>query len=207
MTYPKERFRCAAVLFICPKRSFAYPLLGTSPCFQISLSNRVSLGCYLTFLFCCVVESVGEVTVHFVLVHGKSSDCRLLSTLIRREGPKRVPYFYVSQLIERVKDDFLNWVVFNLNFTTMSGCKGHMFERTLVAQRRGLSRDGREFLASQGFLMKRTLYDDTLKKYLRAMTRAQRYHYSTETLLLLIPRFVFFWFFYITSRFLVVFLF
>lgn len=49
-----------------------------------------------------------------------------------------------------------------------------MFERTLVAQRRGLSRDGREILANQGCLMKRTLYDYTLQNFLREMKKAQQ---------------------------------
>ena len=50
-----------------------------------------------------------------------------------------------------------------------------MFERTVVAQRRGLSRDGRELLASHGCLLKRTVYDATLKSFMEQMDEMQRY--------------------------------
>ena len=127
-----------------------------------------------TCLFVGLVESVGEVTIHFMLLHGRMKIFRELSSLIRIKDPSKVSYDTVLPLLEKIKDQFLNWVVFNLSYSTLSGCKANMFERTLVAQRRGLSRDGREILASLGCLMKKTVYDETVKGSLRSMTEAQR---------------------------------
>lgn len=121
-----------------------------------------------------IVYRVGEVTVHFILTHGKPTSYQKLVTKIRAHSPARVPFEEVQDVIESVKEDFYNWVLFNVNYTTRWGCKRHYFERTLVAQRRGLSRDGREILASQGCVMKRTLYDETLKKFMADVVNAQR---------------------------------
>lgn len=140
----------------------------------------------MTFTFDILVEGVGDVTVHFVLVHGKQTSSQDLSTLIRLHSPRKVPFNDVYDLIQKIKDDFLNWVIFNLSYTTKHFCKVHLFERTLVADRRGLSRDGREFLASRGYLMKRTLYDHTLKQYLAEIIDNQRYIYSAQLVSLVI---------------------
>lgn len=124
--------------------------------------------------FCVLVENVGEVTVYFLLVHGKWSNYQQLSELIRAYAPALVPFSKVESIILQTRDDFLNWIIFNFNYSTRYAAKANMFERTLVAQRRGLSRDGREILASHGCLMKRTLYDQTLKDFLAEMVRSQR---------------------------------
>lgn len=127
--------------------------------------------------FALLVENVGEVTIYFLLLHGKQAHYQQLSALIRIFSPRRVPFEEVKDLIPKIKDDFLNWVIFNLNYTYRYAAKTNMFERTLVAQRRGLSRDGREILASHGCLMKRTLYDQTLKDFLTEMVHAQRFSF------------------------------
>lgn len=125
-------------------------------------------------VFCCLVQGVGEVTVYFLLLHGKHSVSQELASMIRLRGATPISYSAVKPLLVKNMDHFFNWVVFNLYNTTKTGCKMIMFERTLVAQRRGLSRDGREILASQGCLMKRTLYDSTLKNFLLDMIQAQK---------------------------------
>lgn len=130
--------------------------------------------CSTNCLFLILVQGVGVVTLHFLLCHGKASVYQELNTMIRMHQPNRVSYVSVKPFILKYQEDVFNWVVFNLNYTTKHGCKSIMFERTLVAHRRGLSREGREIMASHGCLMKRTLYDSTLKNFLSDMTTSQR---------------------------------
>lgn len=121
-----------------------------------------------------LVDGAGEMIVYFILLHGKQTIFHALTALIRAHSPGKVPQAAAYDLIHKVKDDFLNWIVFNLNYTTKYACKPHLFERTLVADRRGLSREGRDIMASQGYMMKRTLYDQTLKQFLLDTAEAQR---------------------------------
>ena len=77
-----------------------------------------------------------------------------------------IPYQLLEPLIEKNKEAFHNWVIFTLNWTHRIDVNKNMFEHSLVAHRRGLSRDGRDLLANRGFVMKRTLFDSTLKEVL-----------------------------------------
>lgn len=116
---------------------------------------------------------MGEVTLHFMVLHGSNPVSSEVCNLIRHNSPSKVTVAGISPLIEKIKEPFHNWIIFNLHYSNKT-CKHNMFERTLVAQRRGLSRDGREILASTGCLMKRTMYDNTLKDVLGRMSEAQR---------------------------------
>jgi hypothetical protein len=113
-----------------------------------------------------------------MVVHGRWSTYRHLTQLIQHHSPNPVPYRKIRSELVAIQEDFLNWVVFNLNYSSKTAARNHLFERTLVAQRRGLSREGREIMAAQGCLMKRTLYDNMLKNYFKEMVAAQRYQLS-----------------------------
>ena len=118
----------------------------------------------MTSLF--LVELIGEVTLHFILLHGSKGSSSKLERLLKDFKEAMIPYQLLEPLIEKNKEAFHNWVIFTLNWTHRTDVNKNMFEHSLVAHRRGLSRDGRELLANRGFVMKRTLFDSTLKEVL-----------------------------------------
>lgn len=72
------------------------------------------------------------------------------------------PQEQVLPIIEEEEKPFFNWVITTLNHMRRDDVKHNMFERTVITHRRGLSRSGREILAQQGLLLRRSIYDSTL---------------------------------------------
>ena len=69
-------------------------------------------------------------------------------------------------IVRNEKEGFCNWVIVTLNLTTRASSRHCMFQWTVVAHHRGLSRSGREFLASKGLLLKRTTYQSMIDEKL-----------------------------------------
>ncbi len=102
----------------------------------------------------------------FIVMHGTKSVHTELCQLLEGSPDRAVPFGLVEALIEKTKLDFYNWIVFTLNYTSCSAVAENVFERTVVAHRRGLSREGRDILASQGLLMETILYEKRLSDLL-----------------------------------------
>jgi hypothetical protein len=90
---------------------------------------------------------VGKTTLLFLLLHGTRGTHKNLQALLKDHEGKVLPFRLIEPLVEKNKEVFFNWVICSFNISHRSSVKENMFESTLVAQRRGLSRDGREFLS------------------------------------------------------------
>ena len=111
----------------------------------------------------------------FIMMHGSKSLFAEFFQVLTRFHPKMVPFDSVKHLISQARTPFYNWIIFTLNYSSRFAVLQNVFERTVVAHRRGLSRDGRNILASHGVLMKQISYDKSLKAFLAENVSQQKW--------------------------------
>lgn len=99
----------------------------------------------------------------YVLEFGRKSASEKLQRLYRaRTRPFDEKDCHV--IIKSDQRSFCNWAVVTINHMTRAHARHFMFSWTVVAHHRGLSRSGRDFLASKDLLLKHTLYQQMLNE-------------------------------------------
>lgn len=121
-----------------------------------------------------VVDNVGECMFNFVMAYGSWKNSKALYQLLVRHEGEPLPQEQVSSIFDEEEQSFYNWTITTLNHATGDDVKHNMFERTVITHRRGLTRSGREMLAQQGLLMKKSLYDSTLVTKFRELGQRTR---------------------------------
>ena len=109
------------------------------------------------------------------MVYGKWKNTKALRKLLGDHEGEVVPRVQSYPIFNDEEKDFFGWMITTLNHMRRDDVKDNMFERTVISHRRGLSRSGRELLAQQGLLLKKSLYDSTLLTKFNGLTRKRTY--------------------------------
>jgi hypothetical protein len=91
-----------------------------------------------------------------------------------------MPVAMQEQILGRDTNAFCAWVLTSINNMGLTG-KIQMFFMSFTAQFHGLSRMGMTILASYGFMMKKTMFDDTRQQMLQDYDDLTRYFSQAST--------------------------
>src|SRR4051812_17885168 len=114
----------------------------------------------------CLVKGVGVNFLYYVLMHAQRRSSQAIMNKLANGATTSIEDETVKAIFEDEKKNFAIWIVFTLNKTERLSTQHNQFELNVLAHRRGLSKDGREDLAKQGFMLRRTTYYKMLKEKL-----------------------------------------